>query len=225
MDSVRTNIGRIPEEVRAVAGDARERVRAVCRRADRPARLDGGEPVLTYVNVVCLCDLSSLPARTRHAYILHSLQQLSRAAANLDVRLAAGRQPKSAAQNCTEHTEKFAKLCGLKDATSDEARELVICGTFGNPGVLPLLFCDTLFGGTRLSGWHPLGQALVSHPSLEREALFRGDLSLSRVCQRLSQTLSRERFHSIYRVGQRELISRLEVSRREWTLFSLVTEF
>ena len=60
-----------------------------------------------------------------------------------------------------------------------------------------------------------------SHHSLEREALFLGDLSLSRVCQRLS-TPSQESVPT-QMLWDGELVSRLEVSRREWTLFSLVT--
>lgn len=41
------------------------------------------------------------------------------------------------------------KLVGIKDTHSDAAREVSLCGTFGNPGVLPLLFFDALFANHR----------------------------------------------------------------------------
>ena len=53
------------------------------------------------------------------------------------------------------------------------------------------------------------GSCGFSPVSLEREALFLGDLSLSRVCQRLSTPSQESSSHSISRVGTRELVSRL----------------
>ena len=34
---------------------------------------------------------------------------------------------------------------GVSSRGSDEAKEICLCGTFSNPGVLPLLFFDALF--------------------------------------------------------------------------------